>query len=461
MIRFDAERKVSFCDGLKRRDFLHAGALSALGLTLTDFFRMKAQGAVNTAEEKNCIFLMLVGGPSQLDLWDMKPNAPAEIRGPYKPIKTNVPGIEISEIFPHMAQHADKFALIRSCYHTAAAVHDTGHQMMQTGRLFQGGIEHPSVGSVLSSLRGPRGDAPPHVLLPRPIGNTGGNLPHGHGAGFLGKQFDPFILNSDPSMPNFKVPDMLPPEYISALRTDRRRKLREMVDTSVKELEAGFAVNPDARLLDNNFNQAYTLMSSAKMREAFDLSKEDDKTKDRYGRNRFGMSCLMARRMIERGVRYVTINMFETVFNEITWDIHGSAPFSPIACYRDLVGPMFDMAYSSLLEDLKQRGLLDNTLVVATGEFGRTPKINPAGGRDHWPQCWTMLMAGGGVKGGRVVGASDEIGAYPKDRPVTPGEVAATICQSLGIDLDTELSGVQGRPIRVVEHGINPIHELF
>jgi hypothetical protein len=461
MIRFDAEKKVSFCDGLKRRDFLHAGAISALGLNLMDFFQMKAQGAVKTVEDKNCIFLMLVGGPSQLDLWDMKPNAPPEIRGPYKPIKTNVPGIEISEIFPHMARHADKFALIRSCYHTAAAVHDTGHQMMQTGRLFQGGIEHPSVGSVLSKLRGPRADAPPHILLPRPIGATGGNMPHGHGAGFLGKQFDPFILNSDPSMPNFKAPDMLPPEYISAVRTDRRRKLREMVELSVKELEAGFAVNQDARLLDSNFNQAYTLMSSVRMREAFDLSKEDDKTKDRYGRNRFGMSCLMARRMIERGVRYVTINMFETVFNEITWDIHGSAPFSPIACYRDLVGPMFDMAYSSLLEDLTQRGLLADTLVVATGEFGRTPKINPAGGRDHWPQCWTMLMAGGGVNGGQVVGASDEIGAYPKDRPVTPGEVAATICHSLGIDLDTELSGVQGRPIRVVEHGINPIHELF
>ena len=239
MIRLDAEKKVSFCDGLKRRDFLHAGALSALGLTLTDFFQLQAQGAINTAQEKNCIFLMLVGGPCQLDLWDMKPNAPIEIRGPYKPIKTNVPGIEISEIFPRMAKHADKFSLIRSCYHTAAAVHDTGHQMMQTGRLFQGGVEHPSVGCVLSKLRGPRGDVPPHVLLPRPIGATGGNMPHGHGAGFLGKQFDPFILNSDPSLPNFKVPDMLPPDYISAVRMDRRRKLRAMVDSSVKELEAG------------------------------------------------------------------------------------------------------------------------------------------------------------------------------------------------------------------------------
>ena len=237
MFRFDAEKKVQLCDGFNRRDFLHAGALSTLGFGLTDLFQLQAQGAVSTAEDKNCIMLMLVGAPSQLDTWDMKPNAPAEIRGPYKTIKTNVPGIEVSEIFPRMAQNADKFAFVRSMYHTAAAVHDTGHQMMQTGRLFQNGIEHPHVGCVLSKLRGGRGDAPAHVLLPRPIGNTGGNMPHGQSAGFLGKAFDPFVLNSDPSMPDFKVPDMLPPNYISALRTDNRRKLREMVDGSVKGFE--------------------------------------------------------------------------------------------------------------------------------------------------------------------------------------------------------------------------------
>jgi len=457
MFRLDSEKPVSFCDGLRRRDFLHAGALAFLGLTLPDFFALKARGAVNTETDMNCIMLFLVGGPSQLDTWDMKPNAPAEIRGPYRPIKTNVPGIEVSEVFPRMARHADKFALVRTLHHEAAAVHDTGHQMMQTGRLFQGGIEYPHVGCVLSKLRGPRGDAPSHVLLPRPIGNTGGNLPHGQSAGFLGKSYDPFVLNADPSAPNFKVPDLLPPQYISALRVERRRHLRELVDGATKQFE----VSADARLLDDNFHQAYTLMSSAKMREAFDLSKEPDEVRDRYGRNRFGQSCLLARRMIERGVRFVTANMFETVFNEITWDIHGSAPFSPIQCYRDLVGPMFDNAYSSLLEDLHQRGLLQNTLVVATGEFGRTPKVNPAGGRDHWPQCWTMIFAGGGIKGGQVVGASDEIGGYPKDRPVTPGEVAATIYRSLGIDLETELPGLQGRPIRVVDHGIHPIEELF
>ncbi len=458
MFRLDADRPVEFCDGFRRRDFLHAGCLSFLGLGLPQVLGLQAQGAVDDGKKDvNCIHLMLVGGPSQLDTWDPKPNAPVEIRGPYKAIRTNVPGIEISENFPRMAKHADKYALIRSLYHTAAAVHDTGHQMMQTGRLFQGGIEYPNMGSVLAKLKGPKGDVPAHVLMPRPIGNTGGNMPHGQNAGFLGKSFDPFVLNADPSDPNFKVPDMLPPDYLTALRVDRRRDWREMIDKSVSMFET----SQDARLLDSTFHQAYTLMSSQKAREAFELHKEPQATREKYGMNRFGQSCLLARRLIEAGVRFVTVNMFETVFDEITWDIHGSKPFSPISCYRDLVGPMFDMAYSSLLEELAQRGLLSKTMVVATGEFGRTPKVNPAGGRDHWPQCWTILMAGGGIKGGQVVGSSDEIGAAPKDRPTTPAQVAATVFQGLGIDLATELPGAQSRPIPLVDRGVEPIAELF
>jgi len=458
MLRLDADRPVEFCDGLRRRDFLHAGCLSLLGLGLPQAFGLQALGAVNNdKKDVNCIHLMLVGGPSQLDTWDPKPNAPVEIRGPYKAIRTNVPGIEISENFPRMAKHADKYALVRSVYHTAAAVHDTGHQMMQTGRLFQGGIEYPNFGAVMAKLEGPNGDVPPFVLMPRPIGNTGGNMPHGQSAGFLGKGFDPFVLNADPSDPNFKVPDMLPPDYLTALRVDRRKDWREMIDKSVSMFET----SQDARLLDSTFHQAYTLMSSEKARAAFELHKEPQEVRDKYGMNRFGQSCLLARRLIEAGVRFVTINMFETVFDEITWDIHGSKPFSPISCYRDLVGPMFDMAYSSLLEELSQRGLLSKTIVLATGEFGRTPKVNPAGGRDHWPQCWTILMAGGGIKGGQTVGASDEIGGAPKDRPTTPAEVAATVFKGLGIDLATELPGVGGRPIPLVDRGIEPIAELL
>ena len=458
MFRLDHQKAVSFCDGLRRRDFLHAGSAGMLGLGLTDFLSLKAQGAVHKDKSDiNVIMLFLVGGPSQLDTWDMKPNAPSEIRGPYKPIKTNVPGIEISEIFPRMARNADKWSLVRTLYHTAAAVHDTGHQMMQTGRLFQGGLNHPHMGSVLGKLRGPKGDVPPHVLLPRPIGNTGGNMPHGQDAGYLGKAHDPFVLNADPSEPNFEVPDMLPPDYISAVRITRRRKWRDMIDDAVKHFEEV----PDAKLLDTTFHQAYTLMSSKKARAAFDLTQESDDTRKRYGWNRFGQSCLMAKRLIEAGVRFVTVNMFETVFDEITWDIHGSSPFSPIECYSNLVGPMFDNGFTSLVEDLSRTGMLDNTMIVATGEFGRTPKINPAGGRDHWPACWPVVMAGGGIQGGRVVGESDGIGGAPKSRPTTPAEVAATVYHGLGIDLETELPGPQSRPIRVVDHGVEPIMELF
>ncbi len=457
MFRLDADKPVHFCDGLTRRDFLHAGSLALLGLSMPDLVGFKAFGAINTEKDVNCILLFLVGAPSQLDTWDMKPNAPAEIRGPYKPISTNADGIQISELFPRMARHADKYSLVRSVYHTAAAVHDTGHQMMQTGRLFQGGIEYPHIGCVLGKLKGPKGDVPPHVLMPHPIGNTGGNMPHGQTAGFLGKTFDPFVLNADPSDPNFKVPDMLPPDYIAAVRVDRRRNWREVIDRSVSYFES----SQDAKLMDNTFHQAYTLMSSAKAREAFELNQEPESLRERYGKNRFGQGCLLARRLVERGVRFVTVNMFETVFNELTWDIHGSAPFTSISSMKDLLGPMFDNAYSSLLEDLLERGLLDTTLVVATGEFGRTPKINPVGGRDHWPQCWTMMMAGGGIKGGRVVGSSDEIGAAPQDRPVTPAEVAATVYRALGISLELDLPGPQGRPIRLVDHGVEPILELF
>lgn len=457
MIRFEAEKPAHFCDGMTRRDFLHAGALPLAGLTLPALSALEAQGAVAKGKDVNCIMIFMLGGPSQLDTWDMKPDAPSEIRGPYNPINTNVSGMQVSEIFPRMAKNADKYAIVRSVYHTAAAVHDTGHQMMQTGRLFAGGIEHPHPGCVISKLKGQKSAAPPHVVLPTPMGATGGNLPHGQSAGYLGKTFDPFLLAADPSQKDFRVPDLLPPDYIGAIRKDRRQALREAVDGSIKALES----SADAKLLDANFGQAYNLMSSKEARESFDLTKEPEALRQKYGMNKFGQSCLLARRMLQRGVRFVTINMFETVFNEITWDIHGSRPFTPIQAYKDLVGPWFDNGYSTLLEELKDHGMLDNTLVVCMGEFGRTPKINPAGGRDHWPQCWSILFAGGGVKGGQVVGASDEIGGYPKDRPVTPSEVAATVYHSLGVDLEHELVGPQGRPIPVVDFGVKPITELF
>ena len=262
---------------------------------------------------------------------------------------------------------------------------------------------------------------------------------------------------ADPSKPDFKVPDLLPPEKIGQVRLERRRKLRAIVDETVKNFEA----SDNAQLLDSNFEAAFRLMTSPQARAAFDLSKEPNEVRERYGMTRFGQCCLLARRLIEAGVRFVTINTFLTVFDEITWDIHGSKPFTSIEGMRDIVAPMYDQAYSALLEDLAQRGLLDNTLVCNLAEFGRTPHVNPAGGRDHWPQCWTVYFAGGGVQGGRVVGRSDAIGGVPAERPVDPAAVVATIYRSLGLDLKTTLPGPQSRPFPLVDFSVREIHELF
>src|SRR5262249_3591822 len=352
MLRLDADRPATLCGGVSRRDFLHAGSLAALGLTLPGWMAAKAAGAVKD-KDVNCILLMLVGGPSQIDTWDPKPNAPAEVPGPFKPIPPSAPGMQISEIFPKMAQHADQFSVVRSVYHTATAVHDTGYQMMQTGRLCAGGVEHPHAGCTLGYLKGQRGELPAHVMLPRPIGRTGGNLPHANTAGYLGKQYDPFILNADPSDPKFTVPDLLPPDYISAVRAERRRKLRDAVDGALDAFEN----NAPAKQLDDNFDLAFRLMASRQAREAFELGREPTAVRDRYGRTRFGQCCLLARRLIERGVRFVTVNMFETVFDEITWDIHGSRPFTDISEMARLVAPNFDQGFSALLEDLQGRGL--------------------------------------------------------------------------------------------------------
>jgi hypothetical protein len=450
------------CDGISRRDFLQVGTLGAVGFALPDLLAARqAQAAVGKKDDKYddraVIMIFNLGAPSQLDTWDMKPDAPAEIRGPFKAIKTSVPGIEVSEIFPGHAKLADKFSLVRTCYHTAAAVHDTGHQMMQTGRLFTGGVNTPHAGCALQYLRGRKTDLPANVILPEPMGPTGGNLPHGQDAGFLGKAYDPFVLMADPSQANFKVPDLLPPKTIGDARLERRRKLREIVEGTVSRFEA----SDDAKLLDSNFEAAFRMMTSPQARAAFDLEKEPKEVRERYGMNRFGQCCLLSRRLIEAGVRFVTINTFLTVFNEITWDIHGSAPFTSIEGMKDLVAPVYDQGYSALIEDLSQRGMLGNTLVCNLAEFGRTPRINPAGGRDHWPQCWTVYFAGGGVQGGRVVGRSDPIAGMPAERPVEPAEVVATIYHSLGLDLETHLPGPQGRPFALVDPGKREITELF
>ena len=457
MLKITGPGSITTCDGITRRDFLQVGTLGALGFGLSQYASLKAMEAVKGGNDKSCIMIFNLGAPSQLDTFDMKPNAPREVRGPFKSIKTNNPDLQSCEILPLHAKIADKFSLVRSVYHTAAAVHDTGHQMMQTGRLFTGGINTPHAGCVLEFLKGRKNELPAHVVLPEPMGPTGGNMPHGQDGGFLGKNYDPFVLNADPSTKDFKVPDLLPPSEIGEARLQRRRSLRAVVDDTVRKFEA----SPSASLMDSSFDAAYRLMTSEKAREAFDLTKEPEKVRERYGMTRFGQCCLLARRLVEAGVRFVTLNTFITVFDEITWDIHGSKPFTSIQGMKDIVAPMYDQGYSALIEDLHQRGMLDSTMVACLAEFGRTPKVNPAGGRDHWPQCWTVYFAGGGVKGGRIIGKSDDIGAYPTERPVKPSEIVGTIFHGLGFELDAHLPGPSGRPFPLVDFGTRPITELF
>ena len=441
-----------------RREFLQIGALSALGLSWPQYLQAAQEGQVRPGHEKrSCIMIFNLGGPSHIDLWDMKPDAPREIRGPFKPIRTKSDAFELSELLPKHAALADQFSLVRSCHHDGAAVHDAGWQMMQTGRRFTGGIQTPHVGAVASYLLGRRTDLPPFVVLPQLMGRGGGNMPNGQAGGFLGKSHDPFALMADPSQKDFRVPDLLPPDQIGATRLDRRRKMRDVVESAVKEFES----SEDGRLLDENFHAAFRMMTSEQARSAFDLTKEPQAVRERYGMNRFGQCCLLARRLVENGVRFVTINTFLTVFDEITWDIHGSKPFTSIEGMKDIVCPMYDQAYSALIEDLQQRGLLGDTLVANLSEFGRTPKVNPAGGRDHWPNCFTSYFAGGGVKGGRVVGASDTSGGFPAERPVGPGDIVATVFHSLGLDRSTQLPGPGGRPFSLTDLGTEPIHELF
>lgn len=451
--------RVRLCGGgHSRREFLQIGALSAVGLSWPQYLAAKQAGQVKPGNDaRSCIMIFNLGGPSHIDLWDMKPDAPREIRGPFKPIRTASEAFELSELLPKHAALADKFSLVRSCHHDGAAVHDAGWQMMQTGRRFTGGIHTPHAGAVAAHLMGRKTDLPPFVVLPELMGRGGGNLPNGQAGGFLGKAQDPFALMADPSKPNFKVPDLLPPDQIGAHRLERRRKMREIVEQTVADFEA----SEDARLMNENFHAAFRMMTSEQARTAFDLSQEPERVRERYGKNRFGQCCLLARRLVENGVRFITINTFLTVFDEITWDIHGSKPFTSIAGMKDIVCPMYDQAYSALIEDLEERGLLDDTLVANLSEFGRTPKINPAGGRDHWPQCFTAYFAGGGVRGGEVIGASDPIGGFPAERPVGPGDIVATIFKSLGFDHESHLPGPGGRPFPLTDLGTEPIHELF
>jgi hypothetical protein len=460
MLQLESKNGINTCDGLTRRDFLRVGSLTAgtVGLSLGDLAQLQQASAKSPSRDVNCILLFLVGGPSHLDTWDLKPAAPDKVRGPFRPIQTNIPGIEICEHFPLMARQAHQYTLVRSVYHRAAPIHETGQQLLQTGYLHRGGQEYPHYGSVVSYVRGPRpGGLPPFVVLPGPITDTGVSLGHGQTAGYLGPEHEPFLLDTRRTSTDLVIRDRDAPYGIDPARLQSRKALIDAVDCAERVVDAA----QKAGRLPKPSEQAFSLLFTEGAKRAFDLNLEPQAVRSHYGMNTFGQSCLLARRLVEHGVRLATVNMFDTVFNQITWDCHadGASLAVTLDDYKETLCPMFDRAYTALLEDLEQRGMLSNTLVLATGEFGRTPQLNPRGGRDHWSGCWSILFAGAGVRGGQVVGSSDRTGSEPKDRPVSPEEVAATVYAALGIDSSTRLPGPDNRMIPLAQAA--PIGELF
>ena len=458
MLNIGKER-VPLCEGPSRRSFLQLGTTGMATLSLPTLFKLEALGAVKNTDAKirNCITIFLVGSPGQLDTWDMKPDAPAEVRGKFKPVQTNVNGIQICEHFPMMSKMMDKVALIRSLHHRTGATHENGQRWMMTGHDFNADSVKPHLGSVISKVYGQKTELPCNIVLPGPIGNTGAGPLHGQTSGYLGSAHEPFFLNSDPANKDFKVGDLEVAQGQGNNRLDARKQLLTQLDDIQRRTESR-----STQMHDSAYDRAFRLLTSPKAKQAFDLNQENEKQRDRYGRNTFGQSCLMARRMVENGVRFVTVNHFDTVFNLSCWDMHadGGGLNNTYLDYERLLCPQFDMAYTALLEDLQQRGLLEETVVAVLSEFGRTPRINPKGGRDHYPNAWTNFLAGGNIRGGQVIGSTDKIGSRPNDFPVEPPQILASIYHAMGINLDTTMMpGPGDRPVRLVE--AEPIRQLF
>jgi hypothetical protein len=451
--------KVPVCHGVTRRSFLQAGTAGLGGIVLPSLLGLEAAGAVEPRRDRirNCITLFLVGSPGHLDTWDMKPDAPAEVRGRFRPIQTNVTGVRICEHFPLMARMMDKVALIRSLHYRTGSSHENGQRWMMTGHDFNADSVKPHSGSVISRVFGPRSELPANIVLPGPIGNTGAGPLHGQTAGHLGSAHEPFFLNADPAQPNFRVGDLEVPSGPSGSRLDNRRRLLDQLDQLQRRTDTH-----STQMHDSAYERAFRLLTSRRAREAFDLAREPDRLRDRYGRNTFGQSCLLARRLVEGGVRYATVNHFDTVFNLSCWDMHadGGGLNNTYLDYERFLCPQFDQAFTALIEDLEQRGLLQETLVAVLSEFGRTPRLNGRGGRDHYPDAWTNFLCGGNIRGGQVIGATDRIGSRPHDYPVEPPQVLASIYHGMGINLDTTMMPGPGeRPIRLVE--AEPIRQLF
>jgi hypothetical protein len=418
-----------------RREFLHVGALSGLGLSLGSFLKMRS--AVADAKNfshfegsaKSVIHIWLPGGWAQQETFDPKPLSPLEYRGEMGTVDTVLPGVQFNQHLKETAKIADRITVIRSMTHGEAA-HERGTHNMFTGYRPSPAITYPSFGSVVSHEFGPRANLPPYVCLP--------NLPAPDaGAGYLGSAFGPFTLGSDPAADNFTVRDLSLPSGVDRGRFDTRRHLREVVGRHFDRLES--AENISA--MDTFYQRAYDLVSSAEAQAAFDIKAESKEIRDEYGRNQAGQRMLLARRLVEAGVRFVTLSYGG-------WDMH-----QRIRQSIDSTLPPFDQAYAALIRDLERRGLLDSTLVMVSSEFGRTPKINNDSGRDHWPKVFSVVLAGGGIKKGLIYGASDAIAAEPFDMPMTIEDLATTVYHCLGIPAEKELMAPGARPIEIVDGG--------
>lgn len=434
---------------LSRRTTLQVGGLSAMGFGLCDLFRAQKLGAAETApapKAKACILIWLEGGPSHLDLFDPKPDAPAEVRGPLGSIATKLPGVRFGECLSRTAGLTDHLAVVRSMT-SPLGEHNFGTHYLMTGYKPSPAVEYPTFGATVAKLRGGEGVLPPHISVPGFSKNVSGN-------GYLPNSTRPFIVGSSQGRPDFSVRDLDFYPGLDLTRLDRRRQFAQMMnEMSDAKMTAANGV------VDSDLQRAYELVASAEAKSAFDLSAEPVEVRRRYGMevgNGIGQGCLMARRLVQRGVPFVTVH-------NPGWDTHQDIVKLKERYSGDQGAqlPLLDKALSALIEDLSQSGLLDETLVVVMGEFGRTPKINSNGGRDHWPNVFSVALAGGGVRGGQVIGSSDALGEFPKDGLATPGDLATTIYTLLGISPDHELRTSDGRPVRVAPDGAKLIDGLI
>jgi hypothetical protein len=444
-------RHQRLCDGSSRRDFLELGALCGLGLSMPTLLQAAA-GKPGAQRErpraKHCILLFLTGGPPQLDTWDPKPAAPEQYRGELRPIATAVPGIHVSELFPRLGQQAQHCAILRSASHSDR-IHTTAGYAMLTGMahpqangrsaadIKPGPHDHPHLGALLALARPESHGLPAFVALPEAIKDAGVNPYPGLDGGFLGNRFAPWRIEGNATQDGFRLPDIFLPRDITAERLEDRRLLLPQLERSLVAADAAAAD------LEHRQQQAFALMKAPAVRQAFRLEAEPDRMRDEYGRHLFGQGCLLARRLIEAGIPLVTVYWhYEGPADSPVWDTHQNN----FRHLRERLAPPTDRALAALVGDLAQRGLLDETLIVCMGEFGRTPLINAHGGRDHWPAVQSLVLAGGGIRGGSVYGASDRYGAYPADKPTTPAAVAATILHLLGVPPDLEIHDRSNRP---------------